>query len=328
MWQECPSFVSGGETEATQRGVNLGELIQKAVILKNRPNEPNLGVIYDRITQICEKNQEYQIEAERLIRTPAPDIWGWADLVISDPFMLEAYLFEFKSGYGDRKPPMSNPQILMYAWGLLAEGFDRVKAYLIEIDQKKTEEAELTKDMIPLLEALAKALKVSVGTEARPGAYCKICGNILSCKEITQKLDLVVAENKQLPPDKATIQQLVQEATNDQIVQALNRYTEPFKIAEMFMGKLKEEAIKRLLAGEKLNGWTVKETSGPRQWEDPVTALFYLLGEGYNVDQITDLKSPAQIEKITSKEQAKYLKQFQKVTKRKSLVKEGSNEVN
>lgn len=324
MWAKCPNFVSADSTPKTERGVKIGELLQQAIVNRIPPEDSKLRNIYDQITMEVER-LNLEVYSEYLIKTPSPNIWGWADLVALDPFGEIALLWEFKTGYGARSEPSQNPQILMYVWGLLEAGYETVTAFLVEIDQNQHLSATFTNNVKPLLELLAKLIAGQVGENSYPGDWCAICAKPTVCEAALEKLEITLQEAVKYPPDKQIIEEQLKLKSNEELAQFLDRYSEPFKIAEIIMGKTKEEAIKRLLNGDKLNGWVLERKLGPRQWEDEVGAYQWLLSEGLQPNQITQLLSPAQVEKLLTKEQKKLLSSFTKTTERKYLIREGKN---
>jgi hypothetical protein len=82
--------------------------------------------------------------------------------------------------------------------------------------------------------------------------------------------------------------------------------------------------MKILIAGGNVPGWTIKESSGARQWTVPDDRVIETLGP-YDID-LNELASPAEVEKrmialgIKKKVAQEHLSGICATSKRKSLV--------
>lgn len=316
MLKACPMWRSDNAFSAdAQRGVSLGDQLARYALGQavELPEEAEYGKQeIDRIASLYDG----EWAAETMLDTGINDVWGYADLILSDSWSDEAVLVEFKSGWGKREPASENVQVKAYALGMLRLGLSKVTAYLVELDRRKTSEAvflssgseELEREIAGIVEAAQSA----TFDHARTGTQCKYCGNKEVCPEMAMTPEAAKAlatmqNHKHLEPAE-----FAKSLSTESLAATLKRVLPLFELAETYVGHLKSRAIALIEAGETVPGFRVKERKGARKWIDEQAAMDALKAAGVNIEPliVTELLSPAKAEKLIPKEQRQVMNEL------------------
>jgi hypothetical protein len=237
-----------------------------------------------------------------------PDVcWGTADAVLYDE--TDFWVIDLKYGF---KPVQAkdNPQLLAYALGALEKFDDTGQALHVAILQPRTE-GELADIWSPddvtfndfagtlagtILNALSPDAPLAPSEDA-----CRWCRAAAVCPALRKE----ALEPFEALPGADAVSGLDDEA----VTNLLNRV----KLLSSLLDAVQEEALRRALSGHVPQGWKLVESVTRRAWVKDYGALENELRLcGLPMDKLAPptLVSPAQAEKLVSKEQLPTVNRF------------------
>ena len=312
--EKCPCWISDDKTsEAAQRGTDYGAAIARYATEHVKEDNPDLEYGYGIIDAIYAESGNVTFEAEPILDTGIPEVWGYGDLASTGEWETDAALVEIKSGFGDRPEASENVQVMSYALGLLKKGYEKVTAYLVELDKKEyTQAVFMTSDIQAIedrINSIIDVAKKATFDNAQTGRQCGYCGKIETCPEVCLTPDTTTAllntqNNKNLEPAD-----FARSLTPETLSRTLKRVLPLFALADTYIGHLKSRAIALIEAGEEVPGYKVTEKRGRRKWIDEPAAMEALKALGV-IDKITTLKTPAQAEKALGKAGKKMIEDY------------------
>ena len=234
---------------------------------------------------------EYAVEQVVGFGDALPGVFGSADLV--GRIGNRGILLDWKFGDGVAVEAEENPQALFYTAAALRteatrwafEGVDEVEVIIVQPPQVKRWVTSL--DRVRRFEAeLILAVRAAQQPDAplSAGDHCRWCAAKSICPLVNGAVERAKREN----------------------IKAVNidRLTEALASIELLEGWIKDarEMAKELLeAGVDVPGWKLVPKRATRQWVDEKKALTALTEAGCSAEELTELKSPAQIEKVLKK---------------------------
>ena len=234
---------------------------------------------------------EYAVEQVVGFGDALPGVFGSADLV--GRIGNRGILLDWKFGDGVAVEAEENPQALFYTAAALRteatrwafEGVDEIEVIIVQPPQVKRWTTTL--ERVRRFEAeLILAVRAAQQPDAplSAGDHCRWC----AAKSICPLINGVVARARR------------------ENIKAVNidRLTEALASIELLEGWIKDarEMAKELLeAGVDVPGWKLVPKRATRQWANEQTALTALTEAGCSAEELTELKSPAQIEKVLKK---------------------------
>ena len=234
---------------------------------------------------------------EELFHAPAIHelAWGTIDLGLIAGFYCE--ITDYKHGEGIFVEAVENPQLMGYACLVLAK-YPFIKHFKLRIMQPRCQytgprEWEISaEDLIQWRETVLKPamqlaeLKGNLSPQAlKPGPWCRFCKakEALACPALEEDARLVGS----LVPSAPGI------VTNERLGELYGM----IETLNMRIKAIKDEAEKRVLAGEEIPGIKTVAKKADRLWKDTATnALTAALGPEVMENK---LKSPAVVEKLS-----------------------------
>lgn len=229
-----------------------------------------------------------------------PDSFGTSDAVIIHPDRIT--IIDLKYGTGVRVDANENEQLMLYALAALENfgvAYDFSEVVMVVHQPRLNHVAEYA---VPVehIRAFAERAKEAAhralfanDPEFQPGEkQCKFCKAKATCPALKAEVDQATADVAK-PEDFAD---LVQSDGKD-LAEALKRVA----VIEQWCAAVREEAERRLLAGEPVPGFKLVEgRKGNRKWADEAAAEEMLHSLRLNYNQIFEKKlvSPAKIEKL------------------------------
>lgn len=234
---------------------------------------------------------EYAVEQVVGFGDALPGVFGSADLV--GRIGNRGILLDWKFGDGVAVEAEENPQALFYTAAALRteatrwafEGVDEVEVIIVQPPQVKRWVTSL--DRVRRFEAeLILAVRAAQQPDAplSVGDHCRWCAAKSICPLVNGAVERAKREN----------------------IKAVNidRLTEALASIDLLEGWIKDarEMAKELLeAGVDVPGWKLVPKRATRQWANEQTALTALTEAGCSAEELTELKSPAQVEKVLKK---------------------------
>lgn len=234
---------------------------------------------------------EYAVEQVVGFGDVLPNVFGSADLV--GRIGNRGILLDWKFGDGVAVEAEENPQALFYTAAALRtpstrwafEGVESVEVVIVQPPQVKRWVTDL--DRVRRFEA---ELILAVRTAQQPdaplsaGDHCRWCAAKSICPLVNGAVERAKRENIK--------------AVN------VNRLAEALASIELLEGWIKDarERAKELLeAGVEVPGWKLVPKRAMRSWADEKKALTALTEAGCTAEELTELRSPAQVEKVLKK---------------------------
>lgn len=234
---------------------------------------------------------EYAVEQVVGFGDALPGVFGSADLV--GRIGNRGILLDWKFGDGVAVEAEENPQALFYTAAALRteatrwafEGVDEVEVIIVQPPQVKRWVTSL--DRVRRFEAeLILAVRAAQQPDAplSAGDHCRWCAAKSICPLVNGAVERAKREN----------------------IKAVNidRLTEALASIDLLEGWIKDarEMAKELLeAGVDVPGWKLVPKRATRQWANEQTALTALTEAGCSAEELTELRSPAQVEKVLKK---------------------------
>ena len=235
---------------------------------------------------------EYAVEQVVGFGDALPGVFGSADLVgrIGD----RGILLDWKFGDGVPVEAEENPQALFYTAAALRteatrwafEGVETVEVIIVQPPHVRRWVTDL--DRVRRFEAeLIMAVRAAQQPDAplASGDHCRWCAAKSICPLVNGAVERAKREN----------------------IKGVNifRLSEALASIELLEGWIRdarEMAVELLEAGVEVPGWKLVPKRATRQWVDEYAALGALLNTGaFASHELTELKSPAQVEKMLKK---------------------------
>lgn len=328
-WLECPPSAIAAETykstdTAYTREGTLAHEVAEAIARKRlagdkSPIELNEGVTREMV-ECAEGYADYIQEhikgpdAQVLLETRVdfspwvPDGFGTCDCIIMQGDTM--HVIDYKYGQGVAVSAQNNPQLKLYALGALNDyglAYD-VRHVILHIYQPRlnnidrdgmTTEAVLgwaNKTVLP------RAKKAAAGKGKRKaGEHCRFCPHAGRCRTLTK----TCTEYIETHDIRAGIPVLADFEVADIL------RMEP--LINLWLRKVKEQAMTRLMHGAPLPGYKLVEgRGGLRKWTDEKAVADTLTAQGYPESDITktELLSPAQMGKAIGRKAMERVEQY------------------
>lgn len=264
---------------ATYNGIELTEDLMERKLL------PALAAL-DEIDP--DKVMEYAVEQVVGFGDALPGVFGSADVVgrIGD----RGILLDWKFGDGVAVDAEENPQGLFYVAAALRteatrwafEGVKDIEVIIVQPPQVKRWVTSL--ERVQRFEAeLMLAVRAAEQPDAplAAGDHCRWC----TAKTICPVVSGAVA--------RAT-RTAIKTVNVDRLTEALGQ----IDLLEGYIKDARAMATQLLEAGVEVPGWKLVPKRATRQWVNENAALTALTEAGCNAQELTELKSPAQVEKV------------------------------
>ena len=234
---------------------------------------------------------EYAVEQVVGFGDTLPGVFGSADLV--GRIGNRGILLDWKFGDGVPVEAEENPQALFYTAAALRteatrwafEGVETVEVIIVQPPHVRRWVTDL--DRVRRFEA---ELIMAVRTAQQPdaplasGDHCRWCAAKSICPLVNGAVERAKREN----------------------IKGVNifRLSEALASIELLEGWIRdarEMAVELLEAGVEVPGWKLVPKRATRQWVNEQSALTALTEAGCSATELTELKSPAQVEKVLKK---------------------------
>lgn len=255
------------------------------------------------------------------ILTPIPDQGGTADFFGCT--FEELDLKDFKYGVADQIFAYKNPQVSLYAVGVILKydwlySFKRVKITICQPRLNHFDTWETTVE--ELMDEFAPAMSLQMFEAWSPTARrtpseraCRYCKAKLACPEAARLADALISdvfvdEREPLPPMLWTGRAPEGVALNPQwetqrteVIVNILRHR---KIVEKLFAEAQDELASRMFRGEKVPEWMIAEGKNSRVVTDSDGVLNLLTGLGLSPARAFEVKflSPAKLETLLIKE--------------------------
>ena len=262
----------------------------------------------DHVLDYCKLVNEYAAKGDLLIEQRVefsesigvPESFGTADAVVIGDGTL--YVIDLKYGAGVRVDATENEQLMLYALGAMETydvlgPFNEVVMVIHQPRMNHVSEYAVPADHIRAFaerarEAAKKALFDNDPTYEAGEKQCKFCKAKAICPALKAEVDNMTADVA-TPADFADLIQ----SDGEDLAEALKRVA----VIEQWCAAVREEAERRLIAGEPVPGFKLVEgRKGNRKWTDEkaVEAALHKLSLEYDDIFETKLASPTKIEKL------------------------------
>ena len=234
---------------------------------------------------------EYAVEQVVGFGDALPGVFGSADLV--GRIGNRGILLDWKFGDGVPVEAEENPQALFYTAAALRteatrwafEGVETVEVIIVQPPHVRRWVTDL--DRVRRFEA---ELIMAVRTAQQPdaplasGDHCRWCAAKSICPLVNGAVERAKREN-------------IKAVNVDRLTEALAS----IDLLEGWIRDAREMATQLLEAGVDVPGWKMVPKRATRQWVNENLAFNTLFDEGLTSQELTDMKSPAQIEKVLKK---------------------------
>lgn len=258
----------------------------------------------DYCTYVESKRSEYKkpatlIETRVDLSFIAPNTFGTADCIILAENTV--HIIDFKYGKNVEVSAINNPQMRLYALGVLEQydglvyNIDTVYTHIVQPRMNNFSSEKITKgDLKKWYEETVKPkaeIALNEKSDPVPGDWCMFCRAKAICKSYGHQYDTSIA------PDDPRVLDYSEIAKRIIQLDALNSY----------LKKLKEFALQEALKGRNIPGFKVVEGRSNRKWSDQDAAFKYALSVGLKEDKLYQKKpiTPPAFEKLVGKKKFK-----------------------
>jgi len=266
------------------------------IILTQELYDEKIAVALEKLDEIDpDKRMEYAVESRVGFGDLLPGVFGSADLL--GRIGNRAIVLDWKFGDGVVVDAVENAQGMFYAAASMRtpetqwvfDGADEVEIIIVQPPMMRrwvtTPEriAKFERDLVLAVKAAQRP-----AAEFNAGDHCRWCAAKPVCPLLTGKLERAVATKvKAIDPEK------MQHA----LAMAI--------LAEEWAKSVREMAQTMLENNAPIDGWKLVPKRATRQWVDAAAAEKALKEMGLDPTEliVTELKSPAQIEKVLKKRQ-------------------------
>ena len=234
---------------------------------------------------------EYAVEQVVGFGDVLPGVFGSADLVgrIGD----RGILLDWKFGDGVAVEAVENPQALFYTAAALRtestrwafEGCTEIEVIIVQpplVKRWVTTPDRVRRFEAELILAVRRALQPDAPLAS--GEHCRWCAAKAICPVVSGAVERARREN-------------IKAVNVDRLTEALAS----IDLLESWIRDAREMATELLAAGVEVPGWKLVPKRATRQWVNEQTALTALTEAGCSAEELTELKSPAQVEKVLKK---------------------------
>jgi hypothetical protein len=234
-------------------------------------------------------------------RAPPPTrLFGTVDVALGSDQVLE--IIDYKNGSGVIVDPTDNPQILYYAAGIVNElpvTPAKIKLTVVQPHARSVDKVRSANlDYIDLLMWIDDVLIPGVDACAAPdaplnmGSWCRFCPVSFACPALVAEANRMA--KIQFDDDRIHIEN----------PDELSRLLDVAQRARAWCDKLDEYATEQLKRQVRVPNWSLVPTRPVRKWRDETQAVNALADLGVHDIYRSDLKSPAQIEKLVKKQRS------------------------
>ena len=325
-WLQCPPSAIAAEgypaqdTEFTREGTLAHEVAEFTALnghpfKKDSSSEPFFGQKPGELTQemidCAEAYRDYiqeQIRGDhKLILLEqrvdfsewVPDGFGTADCIIIQGDVMD--VIDYKYGKGVAVSAEDNPQMKLYGLGALYDyGFladvQKVRLHIFQPRINNVSVYELrADDLLKWGDEVVKpvaALAAKGQGEYKAGDHCKFCPHAGRCRELTAVCTKTISFH-------GGVEVNVPHLAPFEVAAILEQ--EP--LITLWLKRVRDQALKSMLAGETVPGYKVVAGRGSRTWADDLEVAGLLEKAGYIEEEITETKllSVAQMEKAIGK---------------------------
>lgn len=288
--------------------IGLGYTIEGHDITVDEDLVDGVNVMLDYVKQrrvdFDELHTEMTVHLDGYFTPPPPvRMFGRTDVVLIS--RREVEIVDYKNGSGVIVEPENNPQTLYYAAGVIAWLRRRVPPYLpakvkttiVQPHARSVAKVRsATLDVVDLMmwvdEVLVPGVAACSVPDAPlvPGSWCRFCPVSSSCpaliSEANRMAKLEFNDEGLKLDDPTEMSRLLDVATR----------------ARAWCDALEAVALDQLKRQVRIPGWTLAPTRPTRKWSDERAAGDQLHALGVVDAWRTDLKTPAQIEKLVRKQ--------------------------
>jgi hypothetical protein len=234
---------------------------------------------------------------------PPVSAFGTADAVAYHEARQHVDIGDYKNGAGVWVDVMDNPQVLYYAAGVLKLLESKnmpvrtVTTHIIQPNVRGTEKVRSQElaaaDVLMWVHDVLKptiAKLFEPDAELRAGKHCRFCPAAVGCPARDKLRQDAAARN--FGPNYDDLKTYSP--------YALQNVLDELEILDMHATALREHALARIQAGERIPGWRVVPTRPVRSWDKGVDAKTLTTETGLSANVLTEplkLKTPAQMEK-------------------------------
>lgn len=262
---------------------------------------------------------------KRLVRREPPGpVYGHLDCGAYFPKQRKLVIADYKHGSGVAVEVRDNPQMFVYALGLLFGRLSNADVQTVEIVVIQPRcihpDGPIRRDTISVVDLMMWAHDeyipaIEAASTSRPGEnlaagdWCKFCGARADCPELRTKALAVAKQqfsvvtdpdpltHKPLPPPPDTL-------TDDQLGMIMSRA----EMVETWLDAVRAETAHRLEHGAAIPGWKLVPKRAQRKWTDAAKVETLLTAKlGDEAFKPRELLSPAQAEKALGKQSYKNL---------------------
>lgn len=320
--EKCPGFASGPGSAAAQRGTDLdacitalisGEFVDIPVEFQDQ-----VEFALDAFEQALARFNVADVTPQRFVRTAIPEVYGTADLVLTGRAKMNlegdylrrggkpwnhGLIIDWKSGMADRGEAVDSIQLRCYAAGILAEddSIDSVEMWFVELDKRYISKSRTIERKEFLDETHARIIKiiesVKNSTEAdwKQNIACRYCVRAVTCPVLEASLKAIEVKD---PVEIDDPRKAAEMMAPDRVSFFLTKWKAKVETASALVRQVEARAIAILKAGGDVPGWALGVGRNTRAWTDEAAAqkaLMEACGPGVLV---TELRPPAQIEKL------------------------------
>lgn len=269
----------------------------------------HVRVFVDYCRSFIDRGDEHWVERKfslAELHPPGP-MFGTADFVAYNRGIVN--VVDLKFGQGVVVEAAGNKQLRYYALGgVLSLGTGRqVDRVVMTIVQPRAAHADgmIRSETIPLEELLAFAAELMDAARATtapdaplaPGSHCRFCPASGVCPAQLERAQAIAqVEFASLPVDRPPAPETLPPAV-------LADFLSKLPILDDWIAALREHGRLILERGEHLPGYKLVAKRATRRWVDEAETRQWLESQGYREEEIlkSELRSPAQIEKVVGK---------------------------
>ena len=324
-WKNCPGSVRmsknipNSSSEYAEEGTKAHELAAQHLLNPEAPLECTLEMfnaikLYGQeVEEVFTPDSDLWVEHRFDLSRLHPGLFGTADAVVYNPKTKALFVFDFKYGAGVPVEAENNEQLLYYALGALLTLNLPVETVEIVIVQPRCPHPDgLVRRwnipdapifMLDFAADLTDAAKRTTDPKAplNPGDWCRWCP-AASCCPALHELAVTISQQEFAP-------------TTSYDPNTLGKTLSWLPILESWIKNVKAFAYQEAVHGRVSPGWKLVPKRATRQWAAPEADIESALFSTFDLkdDEIftQKLKSPAQIEKVLSKDQKKLFKESQ-----------------
>ena len=314
-WAECPGSVrlsknAPPKTSAYAEEGTMAHELAAEVLEKGWPARPldadlkdAVGVYVDFVASLLKTPQTEMLVEHRFdLSSLYPGLFGTADCVVYDRIAKRLYVIDYKHGAGVPVEVADNSQLKYYALGaLMTCGFPAREIVLVIVqprcphpDGPVRAYAMESVDLIDFSSDLVKYAKATEDESAplKPGSHCRFCPASGFCSALANKALIAAKEQfSAIAPYDA---------------EKLSKTLDLLPVIEEWIKGVREFAYSEAQHGRVPPGFKLVPKRATRKWRDESEAAKRLWNHYGLKDQdmydAPKIKSPAQIEKLFSKQ--------------------------